>query len=465
MTSTSESSHSAQPPVEGASPSPGPDPRSRSGLGPSRASTTSFSLTTSTTTTKPSSRTSVPLGQQLQQQRQPLLNGGKKRPLSSLHAADDDEDEDNEREAGEEQQARLVSGFDHAAGGAIELSDDGRGAAAKKTPLVIAALKNRDWREESRRRRREGVNKPPFPKEVLRRQEQESVYIESTQTYGLSFIQKENVDEEMKRMATSDGGGQHDGIAQRGLETEQQILDTVKPKTDDELALEALTGDKVGGGAGTSNLVLAVVNRPSADNANDNLSRGVIPLIEAASDDISFRADVLSRPDSASLDDYAAVPVEEFGAALLRGMGWKEGDVVGKRKETVNKLRVVERRPALLGIGAKELPGGGLVGLEELGAWGKSAMAIRNKGKKNKKKVSEDTLYSPVVLRNMRTGETLTEEELKGKMEDDNRKEKNQKEIDQDIDWRQRRDRNLQLDFARKEKMRNHGGSERFVFN
>jgi hypothetical protein len=31
-----------------------------------------------------------------------------------------------------------------------------------------------------------------------------------------------------------------------------------------------------------------------------------------------------------TLEDYEDVPVEEFGAALLRGMGWKDGQGIGR---------------------------------------------------------------------------------------------------------------------------------------
>lgn len=31
-----------------------------------------------------------------------------------------------------------------------------------------------------------------------------------------------------------------------------------------------------------------------------------------------------------TLEDYERVPIEQFGAALLRGMGWEKGKPVGK---------------------------------------------------------------------------------------------------------------------------------------
>jgi hypothetical protein len=70
----------------------------------------------------------------------------------------------------------------------------------------------------------------------------------------------------------------------------------------------------------------------------------------------AYRQDVQEFPDEATLDDYARVPVSQFGAALLRGMGWKEGAPVtasSKGKKHVEPWLPVAR-PALLGIGAKE---------------------------------------------------------------------------------------------------------------
>jgi hypothetical protein len=42
-----------------------------------------------------------------------------------------------------------------------------------------------------------------------------------------------------------------------------------------------------------------------------------------------FKADVESRPDEATIDEYEKIPVDAFGKALLRGMGWSEGAPIG----------------------------------------------------------------------------------------------------------------------------------------
>ena len=189
------------------------------------------------------------------------------------------------------------------------------------------------------------------------------------------------------------------------------------PKSMDEEAIEALTGNSV------QKSTLVLPRRSLSPETSQFL-----PTQSPMNEDELFRWDVASRPDSAKLQDYVAVPVDEFGAALLRGLGWKDGDGIGKHKGLASKPRVVEQRPALLGIGAKEVPDG--VG-EELGAWGKMP-----RGKRKTEKA-----YNPVLLKNSKTGELLTEEELEAK-KDSRRKEEE--------DWRERRDRNLAIDEAHK---------------
>ncbi|KAK5971177.1 G-patch domain-containing protein [Trichostrongylus colubriformis] len=45
------------------------------------------------------------------------------------------------------------------------------------------------------------------------------------------------------------------------------------------------------------------------------------------------------------------VPIEEYGLAILRGCGWKEGQGIGRRPQVV-PLRILPRRPNGLGLGA-----------------------------------------------------------------------------------------------------------------
>ncbi|KAF2090666.1 hypothetical protein K490DRAFT_61989 [Saccharata proteae CBS 121410] len=282
-----------------------------------------------------------------------------KRPHSALQ---DSDDEDNGAAAGRTEE---VSHFDLAAGGAIDASKGGEG---KRGPLVIQSLGNRDWREESQRKRQRSNLLPAEAQAALKNGgvgDQTDELNKGPERFGLLVVEKGD-----------GGGGEGDGAADELVEEVPEA-----PKTDDQRALEALLGEK-------------------------SKSNTVIPV---ASEEEAFHRDYENAPDMATLEDYAAVPVEEFGAALLRGMGWKEGEAIGRRKgQKAVQPRVLERRPALLGIGAKSEAAIGI----ELGTWGKEG-----KGKAGGARRKTEQAYNPVLLKNKETGEMVTEEELKTKME------------------------------------------------
>ena len=333
----------------------------------------------------------------------------KKRPHSALADHSDGEDE-------REPAAELVSGFDHA--GAVVTN----GRKEEKAPLVIQGEKNRDWREESRKKRRR-KNLLPAEVQAARSGKYESLKAaqverdEVSKHSGISFVQK---DRDGDTTMAEGQASTHDA--------EEKPRAT---KTADEEAMEALLG-----GEKKSDLCI-----PALENERDGYQSEEDDHDNYANEDDRFKADVASRPDVPTLNDYEATPVEDFALGLLRGMGWKDGGPIGKRTTqdtTTSKPRIVERRPALLGIGAKEVPTG--VGGDELGAWGKGAKGRRK----------TDLTYNPVILKNSVTGEMLTEEELEER--------KKKKKVEQDgkgeEDWRERRDKNLAIDGRRKEERR-----------
>ena len=291
-----------------------------------------------------------------------------------------------------------MSGFDASAGGAIP--DAGRLANKNKErnsgALVIPRQPNRDWRTESRKRKK------------VQRGEVGGNDGDSTLSNAAS--ERRPINDEDKAKETKFGlqvVHEKKEIKSAPMEVKPETAETQVQLTDDQVAIEALLG-----------------NNP---NGNSNVT-----II--APEDAAFRTDYASAPDVATLDEYLSVPVEEFGAALLRGMGWREGETPGRRrhqqqqqkqqeqqngnnagpKENAKKQPNApkERRAALLGIGAKEEAAVGV----ELGAWGGGRQA-KDKTKKVKSRKLVDQVYNPVMLRNKVTGEQLTEEELKLKLE------------------------------------------------
>jgi hypothetical protein len=263
-----------------------------------------------------------------------------KRPRAALHDASEDEDEDVVRH-------EAVTGFDIREGGALKKSE-----AAATGPLVIPRIKNKDWREEIRRNRQSGKNLLPPEVQAQRRGEGRSsaangedvVNCAGKVQWGLTITKKSIT-------AEQDGSGEVQNSKENGkteVETTTEVLvERPREKTADELAIEALMGAQ----SEKKGLDLVI---PATANSDREYTRSI-------TEEDAYRRAIRSAPDVSTLEDYERVPVEEFGAALLRGMGWKEGD---EKKGTIARPKDVKRRQNLLGLGATELKGA-----EELGAW------------------------------------------------------------------------------------------------
>ncbi|KAF2015900.1 hypothetical protein BU24DRAFT_422212 [Aaosphaeria arxii CBS 175.79] len=295
-----------------------------------------------------------------------------KRPRPSL-LLDDGADND----ADDATNSQEISGWDAATGGAIDMNGTAGADAAKKAPRVIEALPNRNWRADAAMKKKAAA---------ARGEQQNQEFEEPEVKFGLQVFEKKDTEEDASAAAPATVVVEK---VDDGLTPEQRL---------DKQAREALQNGRVE-------------------------DRAVIPHVHMTEEE-AFDNDVREAPDAPSLDAYEATPIEGFGAALLRGMGWKDGEEIGagsKGKGTVAaKPREVKRRPALLGIGAKPEAAVG----EEIGAWSGGP----GKGKRRK----EEQTYTPVVLRNKHTGEMLTQEELDKKLQaqqlvDDSKEQENKK--------------------------------------
>ncbi|KAF8859206.1 hypothetical protein BDZ45DRAFT_673474 [Acephala macrosclerotiorum] len=313
---------------------------------PAKIAIKGFSLSSKPSSSKPGAGA---------KQKQPPASSLGKRPRSTFAHHDDSgsDSDDGHRRHGK---VEAVHGF--ADGGAVEVRDKERKGNG---PLVIPKQVNRDWKAEARGRRSgvvmRGSARNLLPPEVqaaqeAARREREGFGKEGKRKgvdvvnsndgeieWGLSVRKRVKVDdepvhEENGEEANTAENGHTNGESRKEAEEE-------KPKTADEEALAALLGqDKVKKGP---DLVIGPSNPDFAPPP---------PMSETD----AYRRAIEVAPDVSTLEDYERIPVEEFGAALLRGMGWK-GESHGKVKD-------VKRRQNLLGLGAKELKEA-----EELGAW------------------------------------------------------------------------------------------------
>ncbi|KAF2474553.1 uncharacterized protein BDR25DRAFT_254782 [Lindgomyces ingoldianus] len=300
-----------------------------------------------------------------------------KRPRAVL---EEDEPEDTNGAAVE------ISGWDAATGGAVDVN----GKQKEDGPRVINPLANRNWREEARRKQE--------ARKVV--EDNTEMYKESNIAYGLTVVKKK---EKERSVTPEDLAPELENKPEEpdGLTEEERL---------DRDAMEALLNGKT----------------PEEKT-----------IIAAPTEEEAFEQDYQHAPDAPSLDAYLATPIDGFGAAILRGFGWKDGEELGPNRKPATKKPVeIKRRAALLGVGAKPEAAAGI----ELGAWGK--------GSKGQRIV--DQAYNPVALKNKRTGEIVTEEELKAKLDqqkllaDEEKPEKRRKRTSGDEEYDRGRERRKQ---------------------
>jgi len=197
--------------------------------------------------------------------------------------------------------------------------------------LVIPALENRDWRAAARKRRAVGTFVPESAKAVTG----SDGSVGGLGTRDTINSGPQNVGLVIKSRSEQ-AIGELDDEDQSNKEEDVSMVSEKPPKelTEDERALRAIL---------------------QGDLAESTTQIDIIPS-RGRTETEAYQEDVVTLPDSSTLADYERVPIEQFGAALLRGMGWKEGTAVSRTGKGPIEPYLPEARPSLLGIGAKERP-------------------------------------------------------------------------------------------------------------
>jgi hypothetical protein len=259
----------------------------------------------------------------------------------------------------------------------------------KDAPLVIAPLPNRDWRAVVKKNRNRAI--PHYVPE------------------GTEDKMKVGADGSQGGLGTRDiinSGPQQSGLIivapatkRRKIDGEDKIEDKMEVKTEDEQTLgphqEPTEDEKA---------VQAMLNaaKKMVNGEGDGPEMEAIPLLPSTdwrqpkTEAEAFQEDVITRPDSCTLEDYQRVPVEQFGLALLRGMGWKPGTGASRSGKGPTEAFTPSSRPALLGLGAKERE------------------AIDNGRKGQKKPTRPNMRYVPVVAREKDASERHSESDRDG---------------------------------------------------
>lgn len=200
-------------------------------------------------------------------------------------------------------------------------------------PLVIAPLQNKDWRETARKRRTS------------------ERFIPGAGNVGTG------ADGSVGGLGTRDSinsGPQHVGLqlSNKRVKLEHDAstmnVDSSPPTPSNELKQEETEDEN-------QRAIRALI----AGDEDSGMELPAIPVVlsRTLSEAEALKQDVAELPDSADLNDYERVPVSQFGAAMLRGMGWTEDKAASRNGKSAKgnvQPWLPEQRPALLGIGAKE---------------------------------------------------------------------------------------------------------------
>ncbi|KAK8114894.1 hypothetical protein PG999_006963 [Apiospora kogelbergensis] len=202
-----------------------------------------------------------------------------------------------------------------------------RGTKSARTssgPLVIACQDNRDWKENAKSKR-PGKEALPHEKEARfggPTKDTEPADQDKGIKWGLT-VTKKPVD-----VDTSPAEGEASEPVYKEVVSTTQTEDDPR-KTEgrvdaDQDALNALMGKE-----------------------DEHKKKIIIAGASNSTEDDALKRDFSTAAEVSTLEEYDQIPDGEFGLAMLRGMGF-DGKNHGSRPKEV------KRRPALLGLGAKE---------------------------------------------------------------------------------------------------------------
>ncbi|GAB4821489.1 hypothetical protein N2152v2_008535 [Parachlorella kessleri] len=136
---------------------------------------------------------------------------------------------------------------------------------------------------------------------------------------------------------------------------------TYLPEAADRIDAEGIDKFEVAGPEVAQEKVTYGLQQRSRPQANGHAAAAARPDEqqhpgEAERETEALKRDLAELPAEAPLEAYDAMPVDKFGEALLRGMGWQEGRAIGRGGKGEVVAKELVRRPQRLGLGATPAP-------------------------------------------------------------------------------------------------------------
>ncbi|XDG00453.1 hypothetical protein ABKA04_000068 [Annulohypoxylon sp. FPYF3050] len=274
-----------------------------------------------------SSSSSKPInGSKGQTRAQPSSTLGKRhRAQPHNHTFDSHSDSESDQETRGRHEAITTFGGESSDSDNSEVKRQKLGTDKPKrgaVPYVISGHKDRDWKKELKAQTQARGSKQVQPSDL-----KETVPADQNGQikWGLNTTKKPvSIDAEQ----TDDGHTKREKPTSSDSEEAPQTESPRVLPSDDKDAMDALLGKR----KSAKNLV---IEGTSARNTPETPSELDV-----------YRRRMEEAAEVSTVEEYDQIPEGEFGAAMLRGMGWNGEQRGSKPKE-------VKKRPNLLGLGAK----------------------------------------------------------------------------------------------------------------
>mmetsp|Transcript_20552 Transcript_20552/g.51743 ORF Transcript_20552/g.51743 Transcript_20552/m.51743 type:complete len:519 (-) Transcript_20552:104-1660(-) len=129
--------------------------------------------------------------------------------------------------------------------------------------------------------------------------------------------------------------------------------DGLNSKTEDkfELAEEVPVDAKIG--YGLTKFDGKAAAKEGKQNGGGGTALSQLMMSQQDKEAAQMKEDLERLPEQANMEAYEAMPIDKFGEAMLRGMGWKDGMNVGRNQSSVVQAVEYVARPGRLGLGAQ----------------------------------------------------------------------------------------------------------------
>ncbi|KAI0846239.1 DExH-box splicing factor binding site-domain-containing protein [Daldinia vernicosa] len=263
------------------------------------------------------------------------VNGAKKQahsqPPSTLgkrqrpHVLSHDSDSGSDDEARHEVITTIGDDVSESEAKRRNLKTDKSGRA--NAPYVITGHKNRDWKAELKSQKSTRDSLPSRRAESGDSAERDPADQDKQIKWGLT-VTKKPVQDDPDNPDESPSRDEGSTTADRGVVHPSDESEV--PANEDTDAIDALLGKK---------------RKFTKDLVIEGKSSHSTPTTLSEQD--AYRRRMEEAAEVSTIDEYDQIPEGEFGAAMLRGMGWNGEERGAKPKE-------VKKRPNLMGLGSKE---------------------------------------------------------------------------------------------------------------